>query len=79
MASKQSSATKQPDKMKVIEGAIRCVFHDYGRPDEAAELVVRHLAASGYSILRDINNDAISFLAAHHDSPDHACGRDLKD
>jgi hypothetical protein len=23
--------------------------------------------------------DAYDFLAAHHDSPDYACGRDLKD
>jgi hypothetical protein len=45
--------------------------------DLASDLV-RILAANGYTILRDVNNDhlPIDYLAATHDSPEYACGLD---
>jgi hypothetical protein len=67
------------DKTDVIADAIidiSCI-PDVSSSHMAQEIVAA-LAEHGYSILRDINNDRlpINFIAAHHDSPEYACGLD---
>jgi hypothetical protein len=65
------------DKTDVIAATIAAAPEGWSS-DAIAQDVVCALAQHGFSILRDINNDRlpINFIAAHHDSPEYACGKD---